>query len=186
MKINELMLDTESEKGRWVYTKILKLLSSPNRKKFDNPEKLVKSSGIQAGQTVLEIGCGSGFFTAEISKVLGENGKLYSTDIHSIATEETQKLIDSLKLKNVTVKKDDALNSSFEDSVFDAVLLYGVIPSPVIPVEDISKEIFRLLKPGGIYAVWTKVPFWSPKVIQKSGYFINMEKVRGIFRFYKK
>ena len=66
MGIKELMLDTESERGRWIYTKILKLLDSPNRKIFDNPEKLIKGSGIKDGQTVLEIGCGSGYFTAEI------------------------------------------------------------------------------------------------------------------------
>jgi ubiquinone/menaquinone biosynthesis C-methylase UbiE len=77
MGIKELMLDTESERGRWVYTKILKLLDSPNRKIFDNPEKLIKASGIMEGQTVLEIGCGSGYFTAEISKILGSSGKLF-------------------------------------------------------------------------------------------------------------
>ena len=186
MGIKELMLDTESERGRWVYTKILKLLDSPNRKIFDNPEKLIKASGIMEGQTVLEIGCGSGYFTAEISKILGDSGKLYSTDIHSAAIEETQKKVDSLGLKNVTVTIDDALNSSFEDSFFDVVLLYGVVPSPVIPMKDTSNEIFRLLKSGGIYAVWTKMPFWRPKTSQYNEHFKNMVKNNGVFRLYKK
>ena len=89
-------------------------------------------------------------------------------------------------MKNVAVTIDNALNSSFEDSFFDVVLLYGVVPSPVIPMEDISDEIFRLLKSGGIYAIWTKMPFWKPKTVQYNKQFKNMVKNNGVFRLYKK
>lgn len=185
MGIKELMLDTESERGKQFYIKMLRLLDSPNREKFDKSEELVKSSGIQPGQTVLEIGCGSGFFTVPASKILGENGKLYSTDIHSLAIEEMQNKVDRLGLKNVIVKKDDALKSSFGDSMFDLVLLYGVVPAPVISMEVISREVFRLLKPGGIYAIWTKVPFWTPSTAIRSASFEDMRKVHGVFRLRK-
>ena len=110
----------------------------------------------------------------------------YSTDIHPAAIEETRKKVNSLGLKNVAVTMDNALNSSFEDSFFDVVLLYGVVPSPVIPMEDISDEIFRLLKSGGIYAIWTKMPFWKPKTVQYNKQFKDMVKNNGVFRLYKK
>jgi demethylmenaquinone methyltransferase/2-methoxy-6-polyprenyl-1,4-benzoquinol methylase len=62
-------------------------------KKYSNPEKLLQYSGIKSGQTVLEIGCGSGFFTIPASKMLGEEGKLYSIDINSADVNETQKKV---------------------------------------------------------------------------------------------
>lgn len=164
---------------------MLKWLDHPKRTKYNNPEKLAKASGIQPGQTVLEIGCGSGFFTSHASKLLGSEGKLYSTDIHSLAVEETQKKVNELGLKNVVVKIDDAMSSSFEDSTFDLVLLYGVVPAPVISMTDISCEIYRVLKPGGVYAIWTMVPFWSPNAALKSASFEKMKRVNGVYRFRK-
>lgn len=177
MGIKELMLI--------FYKKMLKWLDSPNRKLFDNPKKLIESSGIQAGQTVLEIGCGSGFFTVAASEMLGDKGKLYSTDIHSLAVEETQKKVDKFGLNNVIVQKDNAMQSSFSDSMFDTVLLYGVVPAPVVSMEDISREVHRLLKQGGIFAIWTKAPFWTPKVALKKYSFESIKKSHGVFRLRK-
>ncbi len=185
MRIKRLMQITESAHGKNIYTKMLKWLDSPNRKAFDDPRKLVRCSGVQAGQTVLEIGCGSGFFTAAVSEMLGDEGKLYATDIHPIAIEETQKKVNRLKLNNVIVKQDDAMKSLFSDDMFDVVLLYGVVPAPVISMEDISREIYRLLKPEGVLAIWTKAPFWSPKVAVQKCNFRSIEKSQGVFRLAK-
>lgn len=179
--IKNTMVDGESDKGKRNYTKMLKWLDNPNREKINNSEKLIKSSGIQPGQTVLEIGCGSGFFTVQAAKILGENGTLYSTDIHAVAIEETQKKVDRVGLKNVVVKIDDAMNSTLEDSMFDLVLLYGVVPAPIISIEKISGEIHRMLKPGGTYAIWTQIPFWTPRAAIKSGGFAKMKKVHSVF-----
>lgn len=185
MRIKDLLFDSKSEKGKSFFMKMLKWLDNPKRKKYNNPYKLIRASGIQPGQTVLEIGCGSGFFTVAASEMLGNEGKLYSIDVHALSVEETQKKVDELELKNVTVKKDDAMKSSFKDSMFDLVLLYGVVPAPVISMKDISMEIHRVLKPGGIYAIWTMVPFWSPDAALKCNSFVKMKKVDGVFRLCK-
>lgn len=181
MNIKKLMFDGESEKGKQFFMKMVRWLDNPKRLKYNNPEKLLRGSGIQPGQTVLEIGCGSGFFTIPAAKIIGDKGKLYSIDIHPVAIEETQKKVDELSLENVIVKKDDAMKSSFQDTMFDLVLLYGVVPAPVISMKDISKEICRVLKPGGTYAIWTMVPFWSPSEALKYASFEKMKKFNGVF-----
>ncbi len=185
MKMKKLIFDEQSHIGKKLFKTILSWLDSPKRKQFNNPDNLLKGSGIQCGQTVLEIGCGSGFFTVHASIIIGNEGKLYSIDLHPLSVEETQKKVNELGLMNVVVKKEDAMNSSFEDSMFDLVLLYGVVPAPVISTDSISKEIYRLLKPGGICAIWTMMPFWSPRVMQKHASFTKMERVNGVFRLRK-
>lgn len=181
MGIETLLLNDKSEKGNAIFATMLKWLDNPTRRKYNNPDKLLEASGIQQGQTVLEIGCGSGFFTIPASKLVGEKGKLYSIDIHTKAVEETQKKVDIQKLKNVVVKKDNAMNSSFEDSSFDLILLYGVVPAPVISMKDLTLEIHRLLKPGGICAIWSMFPFWSPRAALSYASFGKIEKHNGVF-----
>ena len=185
MGLKNIMLDTQSEKGKKYYTKMLKFLDSPNRKIFDNPEKLIQDSRVKSGQTVLEIGCGSGYFTETISKMVGEKGKVYATDIQQIAIDETHKKVDRLGLKNVIVQIDDALNSSFANDTFDVVLLFGVVPAPIIPMDTISQENCRILKPGGVYVVWSKVPLWTPKIALKCASYDKMKKSGKVFLLHK-
>ena len=185
MKLKEVLLSGESEKGVRFYKKILKWLDSPARKRCNNPVKLISQAQIKRGQTVLEIGCGSGFFTEEISKQVGDKGKVYATDIHPIAIEEMKEKIAHLRMTNVITQREDALKTSFKDGTFDMIILYGVVPAPVIPLKELSEEMNRILKPGGVCAIWTAVPFWSPKKIIKYGRFTKLKRVYPIFRLRK-
>lgn len=50
------------------------------RKWFQNPQKIL-APYLKLGMKVLDIGCGPGFFSIEIAKMIGENGKVYSVDL---------------------------------------------------------------------------------------------------------
>jgi demethylmenaquinone methyltransferase/2-methoxy-6-polyprenyl-1,4-benzoquinol methylase len=119
MAIKKVLLSNRYAKG---YQKVLKWLDSPARKRFNDPVKLISKAQIKKGQTVLEIGCGSGFFTEEISKQVGEKGRVYATDIHPIAIDNIEEKIRHLGMKNVTPQVEDALKTSFEDNIFDVIL----------------------------------------------------------------
>ena len=45
------------------------------RKWTQNPQKILKPY-IKAGMTVLDVGCGPGFFSVEIAKMLHDSGKV--------------------------------------------------------------------------------------------------------------
>ena len=184
--LKEKIFNDENGKMVVLYRNLLKLLDNPKRKRYNNPVKLVSGAGICEGQTVLEIGCGSGFFTEEISKLAGSNGKVVATDIHPIAVKETSKKVRELGLKNVVVQREDAIQTSFRDNTFDMIILYGVIPAPVISLEELSKEMYRILKPDGICAIWTAAPFWRPSAIQKSESFLRIKRINKVFRLQKR
>lgn len=186
MEFREVFFAEKSERGVVFYQKLLKCLEHPRRKKYNNPEKLVGNACISNGQVILEIGCGSGFFTEEISKRVGRAGKVYATDIHPIAIKEMEKKVTALGLINVVVQQQDALNTTFSDNMFDMIILYGVIPAPVISIKKLSKEMYRVLKPDGVCAIWTVAPFWRPTGIQKNAKFVQMKRMYPIFRLQKK
>ncbi|MBN1134175.1 MAG: class I SAM-dependent methyltransferase [Methanosarcinaceae archaeon] len=56
------------------------LLDNRVRRYLQNPEELLDRY-IHEGQTVIDIGCGLGFFTLPMSRLVGENGRVIAVDI---------------------------------------------------------------------------------------------------------
>ena len=86
-------------------------------------------------------------------------------------------------LKNVRVVQGDAMNTKLDAQSMDAVLLFGVIPAPMLPLNRLLPEMHRILKPEGILAVWPPVPVWLPRSILRSGLFTYTCKRNGVFNF---
>jgi ubiquinone/menaquinone biosynthesis C-methylase UbiE len=50
------------------------------RRLFHNPQKIL-GTYIQPGATVADIGCGMGFFSIGMARIVGENGKVIAADL---------------------------------------------------------------------------------------------------------
>ena len=161
----------------------LHLLDSPVRRLFNDPVKTLKAAGVRPGFEVLEVGCGTGFFTVPAAEMVGVGGTVHAFDIHPLAVEETSKKTRESGLKNVELTKTDALDTGLPDESYDLILLFGVIPAPVLPLNKLLPEMHRLLRPGGSIAVWTGLPLWSPRQIIKSGLFTPAGKRNGVYIF---
>jgi demethylmenaquinone methyltransferase/2-methoxy-6-polyprenyl-1,4-benzoquinol methylase len=140
-------------------------------------------AGIQSGQVVLEVGCGTGFFTIPAAELVGDEGRVYAIDMHPLAIERVAKKIRDAGLTNVRLIKVDALETGFSSDCFDLVLLFGVIPSPTLPLDRLLPEMYRLLKPEGVLAVWTAFPRWSPASLTRGGLFASVGKENGSYKF---
>ena len=55
-------------------------LDNPIRMLIHNSEKIL-GGHIESGQTVLDLGCGSGTFTIAMAKMVGELGKVIAVDV---------------------------------------------------------------------------------------------------------
>ncbi|MBW2250385.1 MAG: methyltransferase domain-containing protein [Deltaproteobacteria bacterium] len=66
-----------------------------------NPVKTLRGADIQPGQTVLEVGCGTGFFTIPAAKLIGDEGCLVAMDALSDFIKQVSKKVQSADLKNV-------------------------------------------------------------------------------------
>jgi len=145
------------------------IMESRLRYKFFGPTKILQGAGIRPGMKVLEVGCGTGFFTLTAAQMLGERGSLISMDMLPISVEAVTKKVQAAGLSNVQVIKGDALETKLEKESLDEVIIFGVIPAPMLPLEKLLVEMHRILRPGGVMAVWP--PSWVHRSIVQSGWF---------------
>jgi demethylmenaquinone methyltransferase/2-methoxy-6-polyprenyl-1,4-benzoquinol methylase len=162
------------------------LMGSRVRSWLMNPMRTLTGAGIQPGQTVLEVGCGTGFFTIPAAALIGDHGCLVAMDPLSDYTKRVRNKVQSAGLKNVRVVKRDALDTGLDSASMDQTLLFGVIPFPFLPLNRLLPEMHRVLKPEGSLAVWLfppRVHFWVPKSILKSGLFAFISKRNGVYNY---
>ncbi|KAM7201938.1 sterol 24-C-methyltransferase erg-4 [Naviculisporaceae sp. PSN 640] len=113
---------------------------------------LAMNIGITPGMKVLDVGCGIGGPAREIAKftdahITGLNNNDYQIER---ATHYAVREGLSGQLKFV---KGDFMQMSFPDNTFDAV--YAIEATVHAPkLEGVYSEIFRVLKPGGVFGVY--------------------------------
>jgi protein-L-isoaspartate O-methyltransferase len=157
------------------------IMESRLRYKFFGPAKILQGAGVRPGMKVLEIGCGTGFFTLTAARMLGEQGSLIAMDMLLQSVEAVAKKVQAAGLSNVQVIKGDALDTKLEPESFDEVLIFGVIPAPMLPMEKLLAETHRILRPGGMMAVWP--PSWVHQTIIQSGRFRYINKRNGVSNY---
>ena len=103
---------------------------------------------VNAGDRVLDIGCGSGVDTLLAAMMTGPTGEAVGVDLTAEMLERAEVNLALTDLKNVTFKKASGEKLPFEDNRFDVVISNGVIN--LIPDKAATlKEAWRVLKPGG-------------------------------------
>ena len=157
------------------------VMESRFRYRFFGPMKILQGADIHPGQTVLELGCGTGFFTLTAAQLIGEQGSLVAMDVLTASVEAVSRKVRNADLKNVQVVKGDAINTKLDADSMDVVLLFGVIPAPMLPMNRLVPEMHRILKPDGILAVWP--PSWLIHSIPSSGLFTAFSKRNNVTNF---
>lgn len=109
---------------------------------FKNVEKLFIESGLQAGRAI-ELGCGEGFSTERLRKMLPETIKLD-------ASEYVAELVPRAQERNPKVKviQESIYELKAKPETYDLVFLLEVLEHLDYP-EQALEQITKILKPGG-------------------------------------
>lgn len=106
---------------------------------------------VVTGETILEIGVGTGYALKEIGAAVGPDGRAYGLDITPRMLELTEKRLRRAGLiDRVDLFEGDARKIPFEDGKFEAVYMASTLElfdTPDIP--KVLGEIRRVLKSGG-------------------------------------
>jgi SAM-dependent methyltransferase len=172
-----------SKVGRLILRLLGSVMESRLRYRFFGPLTILRGADIRPGQTILEVGCGTGFFTVPAAEVIGAEGCLVAMDVLAAAVEEVSRKVRSANLTNVHLVRSTVLTTGLGAESFDAVLLFGVIPAPMLPMRGLLSELRRVLKPEGTLAVWPPIPGLLPQAIVRSDLFVYCGKRNGVHNF---
>ncbi len=70
----------------------LLIFNNPNRCLWEKTEEMLAWMDIKEGETIADIGCGSGYFSYRFCKLAGKTGKVYATEINEDALSYMEKL----------------------------------------------------------------------------------------------
>jgi precorrin-6B methylase 2 len=118
-----------------------------------------------------------------LAEMVGDNGRVYAMDPHPLAIEHVTRKIEDAGVTNVMLIRADATESGLVSGCIDLALLFGVIPSPIIPLDRLLPQIHRLLRSEGALVVWTAFPWWSPASLTRSGLFAWIGEESGVHHF---
>ena len=115
---------------------------------WPDPEGVVMALGVRPGMTVLDLCCGDGYFTATLAR---QDGRILGFDLDEQMLAAAASVCAGLE--NCTFLQGDAMD------------LHRLLPEPVdyclmantfhgVPKQTaLAREIARVLKPGGLFAV---------------------------------
>lgn len=161
-------------------------MESPLRHWLHDPTKILQGAEFNPGDCVVEVGCGTGFFTVPAARMLGERGRLIAIDALPAYVERVKEKTHSENLNNVRVLERDALHTGLTAASVDAALLFGVIPFPALPLGALLPEMHRILRTEGILSVWLWPPLfrlWVPRSVARSGLFSHLNKQCGVYNY---
>lgn len=115
----------------------------------ENSIKQLKKAGLSQGQTVFDIGCGSGAMTVYLAEQVGENGVVYAIDISDEQLEITRKAVEAAGFSNVIYFNGDILDASKLPKIKADIIYHRYILMHLLEPEKAALAMKSCLKPGG-------------------------------------
>lgn len=107
---------------------------------------------IKMGDTVIDLGSGAGNDCFIARREAGENGKIIGIDFTPAMIEKARANADNLGFNNVEFRQGDIEKMPVTANVADVVVsncVLNLVPNK----QEVFKEIFRVLKPGGHFSI---------------------------------
>lgn len=98
------------------------------------------------GHKILDIGSGSGWTTALLAEIVGDEGEVTGTEIVPSLVELGRENLKKFKHKNVKIEQAVEEELGRKGEVFDRILLSA-------SAEKLPEELITQLKPGGIMVI---------------------------------
>ena len=123
-------------------------LNRTQREQEEKPALLLDALGLHKGETVADVGAGSGYYTFRIAPKVGLGGKVLAVDIQDEMLAALRRRIADEKVKNVEVIKGSERDPHLAPDSIDMALMVDVYHELSYPYE-VMIAIRKALKPGG-------------------------------------
>lgn len=133
------------------------LLDNPLRRLLLSPEELAERLGLSETSRVLEVGPGSGYFSAALAKRV-PRGELTLLDLQPAMIVKARRKLESMGIQNVRYTTADASGElPYPNGYFDVALLVSVLGE--VPDQPAClRSLRRVLRASGLLAVHESIP----------------------------
>jgi len=127
------------------------MLDKRIRKLLQNPKKILENY-VKEGATILDLGCGPGFFSVEMAKMVGKSGKVIAADLQEGMLQKLKNKIQGTEIeKRIELHKCEKDKIGISEKV-DFVLAFYMFHE-VHNQEKFLEEIKSVLKPSGKFFI---------------------------------
>ena len=127
---------------------------------------------IKKGQKILEIGAGSGYHVAVISKIDGKQGQIYTIERYPSLAEKAKKNLGNAGITNVTIELGDGSQGLQKYAPYDRIYVTCAAPYVPPPLIEQLKDQGKLMIPVGKMLC-------NLELIEKKGDKINKKNLGG-------
>jgi len=93
------------------------MFNSPDRSNWDMTDLIMKYMPLKAGDKIVDVGCGFGYYSFRFRNIVGTKGMVYATDTEKAYTDYFSDLIQSNDIKNITVINSESTDLGVDDKV---------------------------------------------------------------------
>jgi len=126
----------------------MKALEDPKRDEYQKPHEVLSALNIKPGETIADIGAGTGYFTFRLAHFVGDKGKVYAVDVSADMIRHINRRSRDTKAVNVVSILADLDDPLLPDQSVNRFFICDVWHH----VENQTKYLSlmkRMLKPGG-------------------------------------
>ena len=127
-------------------------LERPERASEEQPHLVIEALEIKPGQTIADLGAGSGYYSFRIAPLVGPTGKVLAVDIAPEMLEAIAERARREKIANVTTVRSSARDPNLPARSVDLLFMVDVYHELEYPYE-VMTQVRAALKPGGRVAL---------------------------------
>ncbi|AMV35388.1 hypothetical protein VN12_25080 [Pirellula sp. SH-Sr6A] len=131
---------------------LAKKWNDPTRDEWQHPEQIIGALSLESGQTVADIGAGTGYMVAHLSKVVGQDGTVIAVDAESAIIGYLTDHMTQLGPAKIVPNKVGFHDPELAPASVDAVVTLDTWHH-VAGQEAYAQKVYNGLRPGGRFVV---------------------------------
>jgi ubiquinone/menaquinone biosynthesis C-methylase UbiE len=130
---------------------LLFTFDNPMRKLIHNPNKILRSY-VSTGNTVLDVGCGMGYFSLELARLVGPKGRVIAADLQPQMLAGLKKRAKNAGVQDVIQPHLSLPTKIGVTEPVDMIFAFWMVHE-VSNRKAFMQELYSMLKPDGILLI---------------------------------
>ncbi|HKU13690.1 MAG TPA: class I SAM-dependent methyltransferase [Steroidobacteraceae bacterium] len=151
-------------------------LERPERASEEQPQRMIEALEIRPGQTIADLGAGSGYYSFRIAPLVGPTGKVLAIDIEPAMLDAIAGRARREHVSNITTVRSSAQDPKLAPHSVDLLFMVDVYHELEYPYEVMTR-VRAALKPGGRVAL-IEYRAEAPEVLIKPLHKMSEQQVR--------